>query len=79
MIEFERTLLDWLAEAESVIVTLEDLAKELDVHFTRINKAKIGGSAAGIVGSVIGIVGLALTPFTFGASLGLTIAGNNFK
>lgn len=62
----------------TVIATLQDLAEELDVHFTRLSKAKIGGSAAGIVGGVLGIVGLALTPFTFGASLGLTIAGTDF-
>ncbi|CAC5364656.1 unnamed protein product [Mytilus coruscus] len=75
MKDLEKILLNWFERAKSVIETLEVLAEELDVHFTRISKAKIGGSAVGIVGSVVGIVGIALTPFTFGASLGLTIAG----
>lgn len=59
----------------SVITTLKDLANELDEHFSRISVSKIGGSATGIVGAVLGIVGLSLAPVTFGASLGLTIAG----
>ncbi|CAG2257304.1 unnamed protein product [Mytilus edulis] len=73
---FENELLDWLKETQSVIETLVFLAKELDDYFSRISKAKIGGSTAGIVGAVLGIVGLSLSPITFGASLGLSIADN---
>ncbi|XP_052067811.1 uncharacterized protein LOC127707338 [Mytilus californianus] len=75
MENFEETLLKWVANSETAIKTLQTLAEELNVHFSRIRKTKIGGSAAGIVGGVLGIVGLALTPVTFGASLGLSIAG----
>lgn len=76
MENFEKILIEWVSNSKTAIETLDSLAKELDVHFSRISKTKIGGSAAGIVGSVLGVVGLALTPVTFGASLGLSIAGN---
>lgn len=40
-----------------------------------VNKAVIGTSATGIIGGVMTIIGLVLVPLSFGASLGLSIAG----
>ncbi|XP_052274945.1 uncharacterized protein LOC127874596 isoform X2 [Dreissena polymorpha] len=48
---------------------------ELQERRGRVNNAVIGTSISGLVGGVLGVVGLALIPVTFGVSLGLTIAG----
>lgn len=56
-----------------------NMADELDVHFGRINGAKIGGSSAAIIGGILATVGFGLSFVTFGASLGLSIAGNWFN
>ncbi|XP_052274837.1 uncharacterized protein LOC127874515 [Dreissena polymorpha] len=51
------------------------LPSELQERRGKVNNAVIGTSVSGLVGGVIGVVGLALIPVTFGVSLGLTIAG----
>ncbi|KAH3850816.1 hypothetical protein DPMN_093290 [Dreissena polymorpha] len=51
------------------------MPSELKERRGRVNDAVIGLSISGIVGGMIGIVGLALIPVSFGASLRLTIAG----
>jgi uncharacterized membrane protein YgaE (UPF0421/DUF939 family) len=61
------------------VVELEELANNLDEHFKKISKAKVGGAAGAIVGGILGIVGFGLSFVTFGASLGLTIAGKSSK
>ena len=48
---------------------------ELGERRSTVNKAVIGGATAGIVGGGLTVAGLVLIPFTFGGSLGLTIAG----
>lgn len=75
LIEYEECLLEWIALCSQVVIQLNSLADNLDEHFQKIAKAKIGGSAAGIVGGVMAIVGFGLSFVTFGASLGLSIAG----
>lgn len=52
-----------------------ELSDELDARRCTVNKAVIGTSVTGIKATVLGIVGVALFPVTFGASLGLSIAG----
>lgn len=57
------------------LTDMEKAAVELD----RMNKgariSNVAGSSVGAVGGVLSIVGLALSPFTLGASLPLTVVG----
>ncbi|XP_052074755.1 uncharacterized protein LOC127712401 [Mytilus californianus] len=75
LIEYEKCLLEWIVLCSQIVNELTSLADNLDEHFQNIAKAKIGGSAAGIVGGILAIVGFGLSFVTFGASLGLSIAG----
>nr|XP_032834706.1 uncharacterized protein LOC116956928 [Petromyzon marinus] len=52
-----------------------DMIVELKKRTRDGHISKVAGSSAGIAGGVMAITGLALIPVTFGASLGLTIAG----
>ncbi|XP_063404599.1 uncharacterized protein LOC134688062 [Mytilus trossulus] len=72
---FKETLFEWTESCEQTVKEINNLADNLDEHFGRISKAKIGGSTAGIVGGVMAAVGFGLSFVTFGASLGLTVAG----
>jgi hypothetical protein len=66
-------------EIDALLVELEELANNLDEHFKRICKAKVGGAAGAIGGGILAAVGFGLSFVTFGASLGLTIAGISSK
>lgn len=54
---------------------LEGNAVQLDRMKTGAKISSVAGSSVGLVGGVLSIVGLALTPVTAGVSLGLTITG----
>ncbi|KAK2893461.1 hypothetical protein Q8A73_015945 [Channa argus] len=54
---------------------LEKNAGQLDKMNKGAKISSVAGSSVGAVGGVLSIVGLALTPVTVGASLGLTITG----
>ena len=51
------------------------MAEKLVTHHRNVNISRITGALVGIGGSGIAILGFALAPVTFGASLGLTIGG----
>ncbi|CAC5387502.1 unnamed protein product [Mytilus coruscus] len=72
---FQKTLIEWTESCHLTIKEILAIADNLDGHFERISKAKIGGSAAGITGGILAAVGFGLSFVTFGASLGLTIEG----
>ena len=59
----------------SIIRQIESIQEEIDRHHSNVNKATVAGSTAGIVGGGLMIGGLIAAPFTFGASLGLTVVG----
>ena len=65
----------WAKERRDCIKKVRELAENIDWHHRNINIAQLPTSAAGITGGALSIAGLALIPVTFGASLGLTIAG----
>ena len=77
---------DKLTKLETVHLQLDAIAAglvekcrktitELGERRNAVNIAVISGATAGIVGGGLTVAGLILIPFTFGASLGLTIAG----
>ena len=68
-------LCEWKGIRENTIKTMRTTADNLVTHHRNVNISHITGSLAAIGGSGIAILGLALTPVTFSASLGLTIAG----
>uniref|UniRef100_A0A8C5HT19 Si:ch73-233k15.2 n=1 Tax=Gouania willdenowi TaxID=441366 RepID=A0A8C5HT19_GOUWI len=54
---------------------LEETAVQLNRMHTGAKISSVAGSSVGLVGGVLSIVGLALIPVTFGASLVLTMTG----
>ncbi|VDH97390.1 Hypothetical predicted protein [Mytilus galloprovincialis] len=65
----------WRKPTVVVVVELKDLADSLDNHFKKISKAKVFGSITSIGGGIMAGIGFGLSFATFGASLGLTLAG----
>ena len=66
---------EWKGRRENTVKTIRTTAEKLVKHHRNVNISRITGSVVAIGGSGIAILGFALTPVTFGASLGLTIAG----
>ncbi|VDI12384.1 apolipoprotein L [Mytilus galloprovincialis] len=62
-------------QKEAAVKELNNLADNLDEHFSRIKKAKIAESAVAIGGTVLVVLGLGVIPFSFGTSTILSIAG----
>ncbi|KAJ8032703.1 hypothetical protein HOLleu_26302 [Holothuria leucospilota] len=60
---------------EEAIELLREVAEKSEINRRKKNVGVIGGSSAGIVGGFLAILGAALTPVTFGASVGLIAAG----
>uniref|UniRef100_A0A3B4TGU3 Uncharacterized protein n=1 Tax=Seriola dumerili TaxID=41447 RepID=A0A3B4TGU3_SERDU len=60
---------------QQLLKKLKDIAIRLDKVNKGIKIAYVAGSSVGAIGSVLSIVGLALSPLTLGASLPLTMAG----
>ncbi|CAC5389887.1 unnamed protein product [Mytilus coruscus] len=66
----------WRKSKHEVVEELKDLADNLDIHFKKISKAKVLGSVTSIGGGIMAGIGFGLSFATFGASLGLTLAGS---
>ncbi|XP_067684104.1 apolipoprotein L3-like [Haliotis asinina] len=62
-------------EKRRVISTLSALADELDRHSFNTRIANLTFASTGIVATGLTVAGVIAAPFTFGASLGLTIGG----
>ncbi|XP_046565798.1 apolipoprotein L6-like [Haliotis rubra] len=60
---------------DKTVKSLYDLADELDKAQRKMNIAKTSFASGGIVAAALTIAGIVCAPATFGASLGLTIAG----
>ena len=75
MIRYQRAVAEWVPLRQQSIENVQKIVEELPKHHKNVNISRITGSAASIGGSIVAIVGFALTPVTLGASLGLSIAG----
>ena len=60
---------------KKIIKETNQVADDLDNHFTHVTRAKIGGAVTSLTGGILCAVGFGLSFLTFGASLGLSIAG----
>ena len=65
----------WILIRNETISKIEATADKLQEHHRNVNISRVVGSSVSIGGGVLAIVGFALTPVTFGASLGLSIGG----
>ena len=79
LLRLKLQLYRWDDDTDGLMVDVEKLADNLDEHFNRINKDKVGGATKAIVGGILGVVGFGLAFVTFGASLGLVVAGKSSK
>ena len=69
------TICEWRGIRDNTIRMIRNITANLVTHRQNVNISLITGSLAAIGGSGIAILGFALAPVTFGASLGLTIVG----
>ena len=58
------------------ILKLNEIIVELNETHHNVNISKVVGSSVGLAGGVVSVFGIALAPFSFGTSLGLTIVGS---
>src|SRR4051794_1086526 len=65
----------WTEQIQEIVGEFRTIAKRLHNHHRNATIAKISGSSIGIVGGVLIILGFGLSFVTFGASLGVSIAG----
>lgn len=75
VLRLKNQLDEWVDETDELMEELKDIADNLDWHFRNISKAKVGGATGAVAGGILAITGFVLSFFTFGASLGLVIAG----
>ena len=66
---------EWKDTREETIRMFRDIAQKVEEHRKNVNISRIAGSAAGIGGVGLVILGSVLTLFTFGASIALMITG----
>ena len=73
--QLKKELFLFADKVENIIKEADQVADDLDNHFTHVTRAKIGGAVTSITGGILCVVGFGLSFVTFGASLGLSIAG----
>ncbi len=73
--EFFSLYPSWRDNCIQCIRNISYIADGIERHHRNVNIVRVQTVGLGIVSGVLGITGLALTPVTAGASVGLTIAG----
>ena len=74
-IEFIEFFPFWSTERKECIENITAISDQIDHHHRNANVAQLPAAGLGVLSGALVITGIALTPVTFGASLGLTIAG----
>lgn len=75
LFRFKNILIEWTEKCEKTVNEIRSLADNLQEDVRRTPHVKAGGATAGIIGGALCAVGFGLSFVTFGASLGLSIAG----
>ena len=70
-----QAIIKWIDTRKKTIRLLRETADKIQLHHRNVSAAKLGGNGLAVAGGILAIVGLALTPATFGASASLIIAG----
>ena len=73
--QLQSTLKSLKSKIPNIINRIKDIQDQIDLHHDNVNKATVVGSSVGLLGGGLMIGGIIAAPFTFGASLGLTITG----
>ena len=71
------TLTEYMNNRVRLAEVALEVAESIHKHVRNTGIAQITGGSVGVASGTCSIIGLALAPFTFGASLGLTIAGTS--
>ena len=69
------TFKQWIPKRKRTIEKLEELASKLHEQHMDVSKSTIAGASVSIVGGILAIAGLIVTPLTFGAGLVVSLAG----
>lgn len=75
IIQLRRFYINFANTAEEASKKLDDVADALDKHTQNVNIANVSGATGELAGALMCAVGFGLSFYTFGASLGLGIAG----
>ena len=74
--KLSKDIAKWEDSRAGTLTTLRDIQKTIEESYHDRTIAKVSGASAAVAGSTMAIIGFGLNFATFGASLGLTIAGS---
>jgi hypothetical protein len=74
-IQFDTQYKEWIPVCNATIQEIEKTIKKLKEYHRNTKIARAAGTSGAVAGVGTAIVGIALTPFTFGASVGLIVGG----
>jgi len=69
-------IIKWKIQRENLILNLRTIIKKLHKLQKNVDISKLTGNSISIIGAGLAIFGFAMTPFTFGISLGIVLAGS---
>ena len=69
-------IIKWKIQRENLILNLRTIIKKLHKVQKNVDISKLTGTSFSIIGAGLAIFGFAMTPFTFGFSLSIVLAGS---